>query len=483
MPAGMSGPPPRISAGTSRRAAALLGVIAVLLLLAAVAPPGSAAPLAATRSTPSLPAVRVLQDSVLSSDLFCQSLYIAPGVTLTTDGHLIACTGEIVNRGLLAAGSPSPATASPSARAPASSSATAGSSPVGNFYDSYGGSGGGGESGGCGAGASQGYATRAPGGAGNNLSTRNATNGSTPTPPTLRPSTIRAWYVAGLQNFLEGAAGEATCNIPGGPGSYGVYLQGAKVVVGTVDAAGSPGQGTCTGVGLSGSGGGGVVLIAYGHGGYTAGTVSVLGGARVPSCGATIFSGAGGNGSLVLLHYTTPKGPVNGPVVLLSPYAVGRCASLSGTVANTTAASSPGKTTVLWGDGAKTTGRFPVRHTYPANGTYHFATLTPFASGNVSVVYGQVRLPGPGSPTAPSVQLAPVLLQNLSATLYGLVDVDACGPGHLHPYTIAWGDHTTLRSYLPATHLYAASGSYRVCLNATDSFGLSTRSCENVTIP
>lgn len=461
--------------------------LAAAVLLGTVLPASAGAASSGSAGGSSLPNVEVLGSSTLGGDLFCQNLFIAPGATLTTDGHLVACAGSIVNDGRILAGSPASPTPSAPRAGPRAGTVTAGSSPAADFYSSYGGSGGGGDSFPCNAASGRGYATLAPGGAGNTNNSLNGTNGGTPTPPTVSSLEIRGWYLDGLQNFLAGADGQTVCSgsYVGGAGSYGIYLQAAKVVAGTISSDGSPGTGTCSGVGLSGSGGGGVVLIAYGRGGYTPGTISVDGGGNVPTCSGLNHSGAGGNGSVVLLAYGHSRGgvPVPGPILLYHPFVDGRCVSVGGAVVTGNASITVAKTTFLWGDGARTTTHFPARHTYAANGTYHLAVFATFSNGSASLTFTRAHVPGAPSSPPPAVQLAPPVVGNLSVTVNGLVSADACGSGHLHAYTVDWGDHTSSASYLPASHSYAAAGTYRVCVHVTDSFGNATRACLTATVP
>lgn len=43
-------------------------------------------------------------DTSLTSDVFCTDLTIDPGVTLTTNGHNIYCTGTVTNNGVIQTG-------------------------------------------------------------------------------------------------------------------------------------------------------------------------------------------------------------------------------------------------------------------------------------------------------------------------------------------------------------------------------------------
>ncbi|MDA8182832.1 MAG: protein kinase [Actinomycetota bacterium] len=242
-----------------------------------ITPPVSTAPPTGS------PATVISADATLSSDLHCSSLKIDSGVTLTSDGFNIYCSGAVTNDGTIVTGADNDSA---------------------NFPASYGGSGGGGAPAGpCGPPqvGQPGHSTMAPGGQGgvscNTPST--SENGSTPSRPTVTAATVAAWEAAGMRQYLAGAGGGdgymRTCaGESGSPGAYGIAIEGSSVKVGTIDATGVAGvYSGCSGSG--GGGGGGAVLIATDPGGYTAGTVNISGGA------AGNQAGAGGSGQLIVV--------------------------------------------------------------------------------------------------------------------------------------------------------------------------------------
>lgn len=465
----------------------VLSLLGLLVSASCLAPAYGASTSTSATGASSEENVLIEHSTTLSANLFCDNLYISPGATLTTNGYLIACSGSVVNHGTIAAGPAARIARGAGSAATAATTVTAGPSPNGDHLSSYGGSGGGGSSGGCSAGAATGNSTRAPGGRGTNVSTSNGVSGLTPAFPVPTVNTVRGWYVAGMQNFLEGASGETVCaGYPvGGAGSFGVFIQGKSVTVGKVIANGTEGSGTCTGS-LSGSGGGGAVLIAYGSGGIVPGAVYVAGGIPTPNCGGTMYAGAGGNGSLSTLSYANSSlgAPVTGPVLLYHPFEVGRCVSLGGVAVSSSPTVAAGKVTVLWGDGAKKVGQFPLSHTYTLNGSYNLAALAAYSNGTLSAGYAKVHVPGPNTSAAPAIDLATPVIGTQSVNLSGLVSADACGPGHVRSLVISWGDNTTLSTAaLPGSHHYASGGTYRICVKSKDSFGNSARACVSATIP
>ena len=83
----------------------------------------------------------------------------------------------------------------------------------------------------------------------------------------------------------------------GGYGAYGIYIQANQITAGVINAAGYAGQNSTGGGG--GGGGGGVILLAYGSGGYTAGTYSYGGGAAGTSGTSATAGGLGSSGSTI----------------------------------------------------------------------------------------------------------------------------------------------------------------------------------------
>ncbi len=210
----------------------------------------------------------ISSNTTLSNNLVVAgNLTIDSGITLTTNGYSIICSGTLTNNGTINAGLNSLDAAYP---------------------NSYGGSGGYSDNSNGGNGA---Y-TLAPGG------NSSSPNGSTPAAPSsLSNSTIQSWFNDGIQNYLTGAiCGTASSSSGGGHGSYGIFIQANEIIAGTINANGENGDTNY------GGGGGGVILLAYGSGGYTAGTYNVSGGLAGGS-----GSGNGGNGQVITYDYgTTP---------------------------------------------------------------------------------------------------------------------------------------------------------------------------------
>jgi hypothetical protein len=227
----------------------------------------------------------------LTGDLYASTLTIEPGAVLTTNGFSIIVSGNLTNEG----------------------SIVTGYAPVGALPDSLGGSGGGAQSLNYCSDDENGSSTLAPGGS---LSCSNSVNGAvgtSPEAPSLSGSTLASWFAAGMQNYLAGGSGGAVQGyIPAGAGANGLYIQAGAIVPGSIDAAGGNGQGTCSGIGLSGGGGGGAVVLAYGTGVYGTLDLTATGGAAAPSCDGDVASGAGGNGQLILVSYgADPPVPTN----------------------------------------------------------------------------------------------------------------------------------------------------------------------------
>ena len=238
--------------------------------------------------------VVISSNTTLTSDVYCNNFTINSGVVLTTNGYNIYCEGTFTNNGTIntgyysGGGSGGPGTSQP---------------------NSYGGSGGGG--GGNGYSAFSGYNggnTLVPGGAGGSANGGPGGAGSTPSAPTLSNSLIQSWYKNGFQNYLSGAGGGGgVYSIPGGSGGAGIYIQANKIIAGTINANGQNGSsGTNSNLNYNsggGGGGGGVILLAYGNGGYTAGTYNVSGGAGGNGNGGG-NGGPGGNGQVLTYNYS-----------------------------------------------------------------------------------------------------------------------------------------------------------------------------------
>ena len=205
-------------------------------------------------------------DTTLISDVYANNVTIDSGVTITTNGYNFYCQGTFTNNGTINTG-------------------TNGSENGISYSSSYGGSGGGG-----GTDGGVGGSTIVAGGALNG-------NGNTPSAPTLSVSLINYWYNNGIQNYLEAAGGGVGYGLNGGSGGYGIYIQAVAVVAGNITTSGVSGEGGGTNSAGGGGGGGGSILIAYGSGGYTAGTYTISGGAGGVGSGAT--GGNGGDGQVI----------------------------------------------------------------------------------------------------------------------------------------------------------------------------------------
>ena len=233
----------------------------------------------------SLQNITISSNTTLTNDLYCNNLTINSGVVLTTNGYNIYCYGTLTNNGTI----------------------NTGLNSGGSFIKSYGGSGGGGGSGGSGG------STLVAGGSGSNP----GGNGATPSAPTLTNNLILYWYQTGFQNYLNGAGGGGGGNTFGGSsgvGAYGIYIQANKIIAGTINANGqngSAGGNIGVGGGGGGGGGGGVILLAYGSGGYTAGTYNVSGGSGGTGTGGNGNGGTGGAGQVLTYNYSSYGLPIN----------------------------------------------------------------------------------------------------------------------------------------------------------------------------
>lgn len=256
-------------------------------------------------------------NTTLSADIFCNNLTINPGVTLTTNGHNIYCSGTFINNGVIQTGfivnGGVGANESP-----------AGATSGGTFPNSYGGSGGGG--GGSSAvtlGPAQisgsGGSTLAAGGSGGTEfggscgTGGGGASGSSATAPSITNALIRTWISQGMSTFLAGGGGGGgagsgylcsdTGGSAGGSGAFGIYIQANEIVGGSINAFGQ--DGGTAGSGGGGGGGGGTILLSYGTGGYTAGPYNTNGGGGgLPGTNGG-GGGSGGNGLVRTFSYGT----------------------------------------------------------------------------------------------------------------------------------------------------------------------------------
>jgi serine/threonine protein kinase len=213
----------------------------------------------------------------LSSDLSCSNLTIEPGVTLTTNGFNIYCSGSFDNRGTIISGP----------------------SPSRNFPSSYGGSGAGSTN--LGGSANPGYATRSQGGVPCSTSGCTATNGSSAAPPAFSEAELQTWYGAGMNQYLAGAGGGSSPVAQGGAGANGLFVEANSIIAGTIVAAGSDGQ-NVPGQSTAGGGGGGVIVLAY-VSSLTPGNYSTTPGYTITADGS--HNEFGGNGAVVTQQFST----------------------------------------------------------------------------------------------------------------------------------------------------------------------------------
>jgi hypothetical protein len=298
----------------SRNAYPLAAGISIVLFVLLGASAGSA----------SAQVIKYSSNATLTGDIFCTDLAVDRGVTLTTNGFNIYCTGTLTNKGVIHTGYIG------NGGIGANESPT-GATGGGSFPDSYGASGGGGGgsaavslgpaqisgsggnssvSGGSGGTPSGGFC--GTGGAGD--------GGSTPSAPSITSTMIQTWYSQGISSFLAGGGGGGgagsgylcsdTDGSAGGSGAFGIYIQANRIVAGTIETSGQSG-GTGGSAG-GGGGGGGTILLAYGRGGYVSGTYYTgggVGGAPGPNGGA---GGNGGSGQVLTFGYGINEPPVTG---------------------------------------------------------------------------------------------------------------------------------------------------------------------------
>ena len=261
------------------------------------------------------------KNTSLTNNILAYSITINNGVILTTNGYALICNNTFINNGII----------------------DTGQTPLQNFPNSYGGSGGAGSSGGGGGSGGSGQQSGTAGGSGIGYNTSVAggrstggaggsgaaggsagvpgVSGATPSIPTLTNLLIQTWYNNGMLNYLAGAGSlsEQGVNESGGTssaiggssggngyGAYGLYIQANQIIAGVINANGTTGSsnggnggnggyllGGAGGGAGAGAGGGGVIILAYGNGGYIAGIYNVLGGTITSSGGD---GGAGGSG-------------------------------------------------------------------------------------------------------------------------------------------------------------------------------------------
>jgi hypothetical protein len=219
----------------------------------------------------------ISQNTELTADVSCSNLTIEPGVTLTTNGYNIYCTGTVDNEGTIVTGS----------------------SAAQNFPLSYGGSGGGSTD--LGGPAAAGFSTQNPGGAPCSTSGCTAGNGSSPALPSISAGVISTWYQAGMNQYLAGAGGGSSPVAQGGSGANGLFIEASDIIAGAIDCAGGDGQNQ-PGQSSAGGGGGGVVILAY-VSSLTPGNYAFDGGYTTTADGTN--HEFGGNGAVVADRFSS----------------------------------------------------------------------------------------------------------------------------------------------------------------------------------
>lgn len=237
----------------------------------------SASPSASPSSSEAGSPMVISQNTELTADVSCSNLTIEPGVTLTTNGYNIYCSGTVDNEGTIVTGS----------------------SAAQNFPLSYGGSGGGSTD--LGGPAAAGFSTQSPGGAPCSTSGCTAGNGSSPPLPTISAGVISTWYQAGMNQYLAGAGGGSSPVAQGGSGANGLFIEASDIIAGAIDCAGGDGQNQ-PGQSSAGGGGGGVVILAY-VSSLTPGNYAVDGGYTTTADGT--HHEFGGNGAVVADQFSS----------------------------------------------------------------------------------------------------------------------------------------------------------------------------------
>jgi hypothetical protein len=133
-----------------------------------------------------------------------------------------------------------------------------------------------------------------------------------------------------------------------------------------------------------------------------------------------------------------------------------------------------------------------IGHAYPSTGTYRVTEQTtqcaagqdPQHAGDLIGVFVFTPSTSPPQPSAtpPSVFLMQPFAYGGCVSINGAMNPTTPG-ATLGPASWSWGDGSTTTSWFPATHTYAAPGTYLVQVTATDSNGLkgTTSTTVNVT--
>lgn len=222
--------------------------------------------------------ITISNDTILKHNLIVSNLVIDSGITLVTNGYSIICNDTFLNNGLIRTGFSGP----------------------GDHALSFGGSGGGAyQKGNPFIDSSRGYSTRVAGGNGSDISSANPGSGTLI--PSLNLDLIRSWFSSGMNSYLTGSAGQPLGSHDGGLGGNGIYIQ-ADIIenFGTISADGQNGFNMGGLLGLSGAGGGGVVILSY-DAALIDGQIFTRGGSG--SHYGNMSSGNGGDGQTVMYQY------------------------------------------------------------------------------------------------------------------------------------------------------------------------------------
>jgi len=238
------------------------------------------------------------QEPLRVSEVVCSNLTItsAKAELATTN---IECTGTFDNQGIVYGGQGTDGCTGGSG---------AGSNGIncGGNPDSFGGSGGaGGGNFSAGLSGGDGGSTLALGAIG---TTGAGGSGATPPAPSVvDAANVAAWGSAPL-TYLTGSGGGGGAN--GGSGgdgvSEGTFVEADRIIAGNINESTywTAGSG-------AGGGGAGALLIAYGSGGYTAGTYNFTGAAGGAAGSKWAAGGNGGSGQLITYDYGTNALPVS----------------------------------------------------------------------------------------------------------------------------------------------------------------------------
>lgn len=279
----------------------------------------------------------ISSNSTLNGNVSCANFTVESGVTLTTNGYSILCTGTFTNNGTINCGTNNSggsgffkggngsygifiqadtliagtinATGENGTVTDSSGDGGSGSGGGGVILLAYG-------SGGYTAGTynvnggtynasgvtgtftyngGNGGLTLVTGGTGGDSTTQNGQNGSTPSAPTLSNSLISSWYSDGMVNYLSGAGGGGGGSVTGSGGN------GTSFSNSYGGSGGGGGAGTSSSETAGGNGGNGQVLT-YSYGTTPPVTVSV------PSSGGTQIAASTNSVALAQISYISNFG-------------------------------------------------------------------------------------------------------------------------------------------------------------------------------